>query len=183
MPEQRLGIGLAAAEIAKHVHGMSPAALSQDGVAEAAAELIVPLVAAVAVVIIVFLPLFALQGVEGKTFKPLAAAAALAMFGSLIYAVLFAPALATTDMRPGKTSNATETGIFGRLLLPITAVFVRHRPASVVLALLMLALGALVVPRLGSEFTPALEEGDILLRTTMAPSISLTEARAIAPHK
>lgn len=149
----------------------------RTAVAEAAAQLIVPLVAAVAVVIIVFLPLFALQGVEGKTFKPLAAAAALAMFGSLIYAVLFAPALASTVMRPSGTSNATETGIFGRILRPITALFVRHRGASVVLALSMLALGVLVVPRLGSEFTPALEEGDILLRTTMAPSISLTEAR------
>lgn len=150
-------------------------------VAEAAAQLIGPLVAAVAVVIIVFLPLFALQGVEGKTFKPLAAAAALAMSGSLVYAVLIAPALACFVMRPGRGATAgapAKPGIAARTFSTITGFFIRHRLAAVALALGLLAVGAAVVPRLGSEFTPALEEGDILLRTTMAPSISLSEARA-----
>lgn len=150
-------------------------------VAEAAAQLIAPLVAAVAVVIIVFLPLFALQGVEGKTFKPLAAAAALAMSGSLVYAVLIAPALACFIMRPATratTDAPVKIGIAARSFSTITGYFIRHRLAAVGLALGLLAVGAAVVPRLGSEFTPALEEGDILLRTTMAPSISLSEARA-----
>lgn len=148
-------------------------------VAEAAAQLIGPLVAAVAVVIIVFLPLFALQGVEGKTFKPLAAAAALAMTGSLVYAVLIAPAIACLVMRPaGVGSGARRAGLVARVFDGVSAFFVRHRPAALTLAIALLALGALVVPRLGSEFTPTLEEGDILLRTTMAPSIALSEASA-----
>ncbi|WP_237273991.1 efflux RND transporter permease subunit [Sulfitobacter sp. M22] len=63
-------------------------------VARSTAEVIAPLVAAVAVVIVVFLPLFSLQGVEGKTFRPLAASAALAMTGSLFYAALIAPSMA-----------------------------------------------------------------------------------------
>ncbi len=150
----------------------------RTAVAEAAAQLIAPLFAAVSVVIIVFLPLFALQGVEGKTFKPLAAAAALAMLGSLIYAVLIAPALACSVMRPAKGSGTgKEVGLIGRTLGRVMAFLVRRRPLAVILALLLLGVGAMVVPRLGSEFTPTLEEGDILLRTTMAPSISLSEAR------
>ena len=63
----------------------------RDIVARSTAEVIAPLIAAVTVVIVVFLPLFSLQGVEGKTFRPLAASAALAMTGSLFYAALIAP--------------------------------------------------------------------------------------------
>ncbi len=138
----------------------------RTAVAEAAAQLVAPLFAAVSVVIIVFLPLFALQGVEGKTFKPLAAAAALAMLGSLIYAVLIAPALACSVMRPAKGSGTgKEVGLIGRTLGRVMAFLVRRRPLAVILALLLLGVGAMVVPRLGSEFTPTLEEGDILLRT------------------
>ena len=161
----------------------------RTAVAEATAEVIAPLLAAVAVVIVVFLPLFALQGVEGKTFRPLAASAALAMFGSLIYAGLIAPAIAGWVMRsggegakaPAKTpakAPVDEDGRVGRAIRPLAAFFVRRRAAALGLAGVILLIGALVFPRLGSEFTPTLEEGDILLRTTMAPSISLTEAKA-----
>ncbi len=150
----------------------------RTAVAEAVTEVIGPLLAAVAVVIVVFLPLFALQGVEGKTFRPLAASAALAMTGSLIYAGLIAPAIAGWVMQPKRGSRTDDEGRVGRLIRPYAAFFVRRRSAALGLAAVILVLGALVFPRLGSEFTPTLEEGDILLRTTMAPSISLTEAQA-----
>ncbi len=81
----------------------------RDLVARSTAEVIAPLIAAVSVVIIVFLPLFALEGVEGKTFRPLAASAALAMTGSLIYAALIAPALAFGLMRPANSSHGAES--------------------------------------------------------------------------
>ncbi|MBY9068037.1 CusA/CzcA family heavy metal efflux RND transporter [Hyphomonas sp. WL0036] len=145
-------------------------------VARAASEVIAPLIAAVAVVIIVFLPLFALQGVEGKTFRPLAAAAALAMLGSLIYAALIAPAMAFGLMRPPKTVAEAGPDRIGRLVQPLAAFFVHKRIAAIALALGLLVAGGFAASRLGSEFTPALEEGDIILRITMAPSISLTEA-------
>ncbi|RIJ20753.1 efflux RND transporter permease subunit [Henriciella barbarensis] len=150
---------------------------SRTTVARASAEVIAPLTAAVAVVIIVFLPLFSLQGTEGKTFRPLAASAALAMTGSLIYAALIAPAMALGLMRP-PTSNSQESD--SRLvsqIKPLAAFFVRRRLAAVGLAGILLLVGGLSATRLGSEFTPALEEGDIILRVTMAPSISLTEAK------
>ena len=146
-------------------------------VAHASAEVIAPLIAAVAVVIIVFLPLFSLQGTEGKTFRPLAASAALAMTGSLIYAALIAPAMALGLMRPPKRGSTHQEGRLTRLVKPLAAFFVRRRSAALGLAGILLLAGGLSATRLGSEFTPALEEGDILLRVTMAPSISLTEAK------
>lgn len=153
-----------------------PDRTARDVVAESAAEVIAPLAAAVAVVIVVFLPLFSLQGVEGKTFRPLAASAALAMTGSLIYAVFIAPALSAAVMRAGGKA-AERAGALDAWVRRGAGVFVRNRIGAVVFAAVLLALGGLAATRLGSEFTPALEEGDILVRVTMAPSISLTEAR------
>lgn len=149
-------------------------------VARASAEVIAPLIAAVAVVIIVFLPLFSLQGTEGKTFRPLAASAALAMTGSLIYAALVAPAMAYGLMRPPKAGTRAGESRLTQAVKPLAAFFVRRRLAAIGLAGLLLVTGGVSATRLGSEFTPALEEGDVLLRVTMAPSISLTEAKATA---
>jgi len=147
-------------------------------VARSSAEVIAPLIAAVIVVIVVFLPLFSLQGVEGKTFRPLAASAALAMTGSLFYAALIAPALANTVMRRSAKVKAVKPDRLAKYISKASSLFVKKRFAALLLAGVLLLAGGLAGSRLGSEFTPALEEGDILLRITMAPSISLTEASA-----
>ncbi|MBA4228196.1 MAG: CusA/CzcA family heavy metal efflux RND transporter [Hyphomonas sp.] len=151
---------------------------AQETIGRATAEVIAPLISAVAVVIIVFLPLFALQGVEGKTFRPLAAAAALAMFGSLIYAALIAPAMAFGLMRPARRAASAGLDRVGRIVQPVSAFFIRRRMAAIGLAAGLLAAGGAAMTQLGSEFQPALEEGDIVMRITMAPSVSLTEAAA-----
>ena len=148
-------------------------------VARSTAEVIAPLVAAVAVVIVVFLPLFSLQGVEGKTFRPLAAAAALAMTGSLFYAALIAPSMAFSLMRKSTKKGSDQPDKPGRIAAMVSyaaSFFVRNRFLAIVLCGVLLAAGGFAGSRLGSEFTPSLEEGDILMRLTMAPSISLTEA-------
>lgn len=151
-------------------------------IARACGEVGRPITFAISIIIIVFLPLFTLQGVEGKTFRPLAYTVALAMLGSLIFALLMAPMLSTwlvprrrrRDGQPGRESLVV------RLLLvpyrPLIRFFVRFRAAALALAAVLLALGALVFPRLGSEFTPKLREGTIVARLTMAPSISLVES-------
>jgi len=153
-------------------------------VARACAEVGRPIVFAIAIIIIVFLPLFTLQGVEGKTFKPLAYTVALAMLGSLLYALLLAPVASHLLMRRPKSvaagEGAKEAWIVRWLLLPyrpLVSLFVRHRAIAVGLAVFMLALGLLIFPRLGSEFVPRLDEGDLLIRATMAPSISLEESK------
>jgi cobalt-zinc-cadmium resistance protein CzcA len=144
-------------------------------VARSTAEVIAPLVAAVAVVIVVFLPLFSLQGVEGKTFRPLAASAALAMTGSLFYAALIAPSMAFSVMRRSGKKAPDKPGRTVAMVSGAAGFFVRNRFFAIVLCGIFLAVGGFAGSRLGSEFTPSLEEGDILMRVTMAPSISLTE--------
>ncbi len=162
-------------------------------VSRASQEVGRPIAFAIVIIIVVFLPLFTLQGVEGKTFRPLAYTVALAMLGSLIFALVQAPMLSTLLMRAPQSRNNNDTrreSFVVHLLLipyrPLVRFFVRQRWAAVMMALLMLGAGIVVFPLLGSEFTPKLNEGTIVLRLTMAPSISLvhsTETTLIAERR
>ena len=165
-------------------------------IAKACKEVIRPITFAVVIIIIVFLPLFALQGVEGKTFKPLAYTIALAMFGSLLFGVFVAPVLASFFMKKhskkksaNKESKLVDPIIDGneeeqiwilkllrKFYKPIVTFFVNTRIAAIALSVILLIIGAFIFPQLGSEFTPTLQEGTLILRMTMAPSISLTES-------
>lgn len=154
-------------------------------VARACAEVSRPIVFAISIIIVVFLPLFTLQGVEGKTFRPLAFTISLAMLGSLLFAVFLAPVLSDSMMKKPRGSKRKEgqkgEPLMVRLLLkayrPLVSLFVRWRVLAVVLSVAMLGAGGLILPKLGSEFVPRLNEGDLLVRATMAPSISLEESR------
>ena len=157
-------------------------------VTRACAEVVRPIVFAISIIIIVFLPLFTLQGVEGKTFRPLAYTIALGMTGSLLFAMFLVPVLADLFMRRPKPKNpdndVQEHQIWVlRLLLksyrPVVTFFVKRRPLAIALAAGLILIGGIIFPRLGSEFTPTLQEGTLVLRLTMAPSISLNESKRI----
>ncbi len=155
-------------------------------VARACKEVGRPIAFATFIIIVVFLPLFTLSGVEGKTFRPLAYTVALAMFGALIFATSIAPVLSSVFLRrPKKGSSTTEEGERGlvRWLLilyqPILRFMIANRFVALILAISLTILGGVIYPRLGSEFTPTLQEGTLVLRLTMAPSIALTESTRI----
>jgi heavy metal efflux system protein len=140
-----------------------------------------PILFATTIVIVVFLPLFTLQGVEGKTFRPLAMAVALAMLGALLFAMILAPVYASLVMRRPKTTAALATPSWvERWLVPpyrwVLTRLVRQRWLALTLAGILLLAGIWVYPRLGAEFTPRLNEGTIVVRLTMAPSIGMAES-------
>jgi cobalt-zinc-cadmium resistance protein CzcA len=152
----------------------------------ACAEVGRPILFAITIIILVFVPLFTLQGVEGKTFRPLAYTVTMAMLGSLIFALLLAPTLSSLLMRVRRRHDSEGDGeaLVVRWLLkpyrPVVQFFVRRSWAATAIAVALMVVGAAVVPRLGSEFTPKLREGTIVARLTMAPSISLTESQRTA---
>ncbi|MCK5869124.1 MAG: efflux RND transporter permease subunit [Methyloprofundus sp.] len=142
-----------------------------------------PILFAITIIIIVFLPLFTLEGVEGKTFRPLAYTVALAMLGSLVYALFLAPVLSDVLMRRNSTKDG-KPGLDERILnallkpyRPLVEYFVNNRKIAVALSAGLLLLGMVIFPFLGSEFTPKLQEGSIVVRLTMAPSISINESK------
>lgn len=143
-----------------------------------------PIVFAIIIILIVFLPLFTLQGVEGKTFGPLAYTIALAMTGSLLFAIFIAPVLASFFMnKPKQIENENDENevLIVKWLLkiytPLVRFFVHNRIIALIVAFVLIVIGGAIFPQLGAEFTPKLNEGTIVVRLTMAPSISLNESK------
>lgn len=145
----------------------------------ASKEVIQPILFSILIIITVFIPLFTLQGVEGKTFSPLAYTISIAMLGSLIFAIILAPVLSSFIIKNNLKTNHKELWIVKKIqnaYKPILELLIRKRIISVITAVIILVTGVLIFPKLGSEFTPTLQEGTLVLRISMAPSISLTES-------
>ncbi len=152
-------------------------------VAEAACEVARPVFFAVLIIVVVFLPLFTLQGVEGKLFSPMAFTISFAMLGSLLVALFVVPALSLGVLR-GRLTEKDSFLVAGlhRVYEPCLRWAVGHRAVVLGVAVLVLAGSLATVPFIGTEFVPQLEEGTICLRVTMRPSISLDEAVRIAAN-
>ena len=140
-----------------------------------------PVFFAVLIIIVVFLPLFTLEGVEGKMFSPMAFTIAFAMFGSLIVALCIIPALSYLGLgrRVSEKDSFLMRGL-RRIYRPILHWSVRHRFVVVALSILVLGGSVATVPTLGTEFVPELNEGTLAIRVTMNPSISISEGKSIA---
>ena len=148
---------------------------------EASREVGRPVFFAVLIIIIVFTPLFSLEGVEGKLFQPMAISIVLAMIASLAVALIVVPALATYSFRSGITEKESPImrPLQGRYRNALPwALQQRKKVAGIAIGLFVAALA--LVPFLGTEFVPELEEGTINVRVTLAPSSSLDTALGVA---
>ena len=134
-----------------------------------------PIVFAIAIIIIVFLPLFTLQGVEGKMFRPMAFAISFAMVGSLVFSLTIIPVLCSFFLKGGNEEDTWVLRQIKRPYLPTLRWSLRNRRTMVWGAVVALVASLALVPFLGTEFVPALEEGSILYRATLAPSAALNE--------
>ena len=134
-----------------------------------------PIVFAIAIIILVFLPLFTLQGVEGKMFRPMAFAISFAMVGSLIFSLTVIPVLCSFFLKGGSEEDTWIMRQVKKPYLPALRWSITNRKKTLVAAVTALALSIALVPFLGSEFVPVLEEGSILYRATLAPSAGLNE--------
>ncbi len=148
---------------------------------EAAREVGRPVFYAVLIIIIVFAPLFTLQGVEGKLFQPMAISIVLAMLVSLLVALVVVPALATYFFQRGVRHR--ESLIMHYLEARYRKALIWSLPRRLVVvgaAISLLTISLVLLPRLGTEFVPELEEGTLNIRVTLAPSSSLTSSLAVA---
>lgn len=150
-------------------------------VIRSAKEVARPIAFAIGIIIIVFLPLFTLQGIEGKMFTPMAFTISFAMLGSLILSMTLAPVLATFLLRKGMREwhNPLLKWVTPRYW-PLLQTLMAHRLPVVLGAAALLLVSLAMVPRLGSEFLPELDEGSVMVRSTLLPSISLTQTMDIA---
>ena len=142
-------------------------------ITEAAGEVNRPIVFSIAIIIIVFLPLFTLEGIEGKMFAPMAFTIAFALLGSLLVAIVVAPVLSLLLLKQESHKELWLVHALKALYKPMLRRAIRAKVLVVLASGAIFAGSLFVVPFLGTEFIPTLEEGSIQIGVTMAPSISL----------
>jgi Cu(I)/Ag(I) efflux system membrane protein CusA/SilA len=137
-----------------------------------------PIFFSMAIIVLAFIPVFALTGQEGKLFHPLAFTKTFAMAGATILSVTLVPVLCTLLI--GGTVRGEERNPIMRPLVwmyrPVLGWALRHRILTLGLALLVLFGALALVPRIGKEFMPPLNEGDLMFMPITDPAISLPQA-------
>jgi len=153
-----------------------------ESIRAAAHEVQRPVFYAVAIIIITYLPIFTLQRVEGRLFKPMAWTVAFALLGSLFFSMLLAPALASLLFRKGVTAweNPVVGWITARYERTLEWILTR-RMVALAVTLFVFALTAYLSfgGAIGSEFLPHLDEGSIWARGTLSPSTGPSEGQRI----
>ena len=146
----------------------------------AAREVANPISFAILIIIVVFLPLFALEGLEGKLFKPMAFNISFAMAGSLVLTLTLVPVLAALVLKPREERDTWLVGTIKARYLPLLEWSLGHKRVVVAGAGALLAASLALFPFLGKEFMPQLQEGSIMWRVTSIPSASLDQSIGIS---
>ena len=148
-----------------------------ETVFEATREVFKPSLVSVIVVALVNIPIFTLTGVEGKMFHPMAFTVVVALLGALILSVTFVPAAVALFVTGRVEEKENRTMQWARKAYkPALDLVLRNPAPTVAAALVMVALSALLATRMGAEFIPSLDEGDIALHALRIPGTSLTQA-------
>jgi cobalt-zinc-cadmium resistance protein CzcA len=162
------------------VHRLSthPAETNAQSALQAALEVARPIAFATLIVIAVFVPLFAMSGIEGRMYSPLAAAVVSAMAGSLLLALTVVPVASGIFLKRKADQGTDDVAIIRwlkRIYSPLLDTCLNHR-RIVILVCLVITLPALVLAfYVGSDFMPKLDEGALLLQTIMPPEASLDQ--------
>ena len=145
--------------------------------ASATDEVIRPSLFGVLIITLVYVPIFALTGVEGKMFHPMAITVVIALTAAMVLSLTFVPA-AVALFVGGKVEEAESPVMRGarRLYQPALDAALRLRVAFVAGAVVLVAIAGFAASRMGSEFVPNLDEGDIALHALRIPGTSLTQA-------
>lgn len=148
-----------------------------DTVREATLEVRSASVFGEAIIAIVYLPILALTGIEGKLFHPMAITVLLALLGAFLLSLTLVPVLASYFVRPAAGEH--ETWLLRKahaLFVPVLRGAMRRRWIPISACVASLAAAALVFTRVGAEFVPQLDEGDLLIEARRLPGVALTES-------
>src|SRR6185295_6224860 len=140
-----------------------------------------PVFFSMAIILLAFIPVFALTGQEGKLFHPLAFTKTFAMVGATILSVTLVPVLCTL-LIGGRIRSEEDNPVMRALVWayrPVLGWALRHRILTIGVAVLIVAGAVVLLPRIGKEFMPPLNEGDLMFMPITDPAISLPQALAI----
>lgn len=162
--------------VARHMREKADSALSRTEIAFGALkEVAQPVVFAILIILIVFLPLFSLGSTEGKMFKPLAITMCFALVGSLVITLTVVPALCAMFVK--RKAESEHGNVLVRIIqaiyMPILHLAMRGRWISMAIAAACIVGASSVVPKIGTEFLPPLEEGSIAVNLVRLPTASV----------
>lgn len=134
----------------------------------------------VLIILIVYLPIFALGGIEGKMFRPMAFTVGFALVGALLLSLTYVPMMCSLILKKNLSEKETIADkiitAIKKLYLPVLQYSLRNKFIVIGTAVFMLAVSVFMFTRMGSEFIPKLDEGDLAYQIVRLPGISLTES-------
>ena len=146
-------------------------------VRDATSEVIRPALFGVGIITAVYIPIFALTGIEGKMFHPMATTVVIALVSAMILSVTFIPAsVAVLFRRPLREKRNPVVDGARRIYRPLLGATLRFRWLTVGVAAALVVAASLLTSRLGTEFVPNLDEGDIVMHALRIPGTSLQQA-------
>lgn len=139
-----------------------------------------PLLFGQLIIMVVYLPIFALTGVEGRMFHPMALTVVIALFGAMILSITFVPAAVALFIgkRVAEKENIVMRGA-RRAYGPVLDFAMANKPVVLTFALVTVLLSGLLATRMGSEFVPSLNEGDFAIQALRIPGTSLSQSVAM----
>jgi cobalt-zinc-cadmium resistance protein CzcA len=152
----------------------------EKSVAEAIVEVRKPSIFGELIIALTFIPILALEGIEGKMFGPLALTVILALFSSLLLSLTVIPALCAAALRPAPDKVSPLLGLAGRLYRPALGWSMAHKKIVLAGGSLLLAGSLALVPFLGTEFVPVMDEGSFDMDTAILPGASLATSAGTA---
>ncbi|OGT73774.1 MAG: cation transporter [Gammaproteobacteria bacterium RIFCSPLOWO2_02_FULL_57_10] len=161
-------------------HGKLELQRRLEVVSAATREVMRPALFGVFIIAAVYIPIFALEGVEGKMFHPMAITVVIALLSGMLLSITFVPAcVAMLFSKPVAEKRNPVMYAARSLYRPVLQLALRLRWAVVVLAVILVGICASLVTRMGTEFIPNLDEGDIAMHALRIPGTSLEQAIAL----
>ncbi len=144
-------------------------------------EITKPVVFAILIIMVVFLPIFSFESVEGKYFKPLAITIIFALASSLFVAIITMPVLAYFGLKPG-SEKTIFMEIIEKAYLKLLNGAMKIGAVLFILTIILFGGSLYLFTKIGTEFTPELDEGAVLIETYLDPNISLDESKKVAKY-
>ena len=151
----------------------------RDLVLRAAKEVARPTAFGILIIIVVYLPLMTLQGMEGNMFRPLAYTMVIALLVSLVLSLTLSPILCSLFLRGGREEDLAVLRWLKALYRPVLMWALKHRMMVVTIAMALFLVSLALLPFLGREFVPIMDEGSLTPQIIRHPSVSLSHSIAL----
>jgi len=161
--------------IARHIHEEADTDASRVPIAfEAVRQVARPVIFAILIIVVVFVPLFTLESMEGKMFKPLALTICFALIGSLVVTLTIVPVLGSIMIKRATIKDRDNflVRLIHRFYMPVLTTAVRGRWITIAVAVVIMGAAFSVLGKLGTEFLPPLNEGAIAINVVRLPTAS-----------